>query len=125
MKFIVKNLSVRKTLGLPIGAAKAYTADEMADIADVVARQMSPVMQALVDSKQTIGGQEQAISVPKMQPSPQKVRCYVDADDNGTEQEMTAKDLLVMFAEKIQERAAARIAAHKARISKRAEQGMR
>ena len=124
MKFTVENLSVRKVLGLPLGAAKVYTDVEMAAIAEVVARQMQPRRQTLASSTQTVGGKEQAISVPKWELSPQRVRTYVE-EEGGKRQELSAEDLVSLFAKQIDARKAGRVTAHQKRLAKRAEQGAR
>lgn len=112
MHYLIKNPCPSQRLHLPPGTAREVSHEEMSKIADVVARALSPVAQRLVNTNDEHGqGASRAETGPSNGP---RVHCYLV--DEGKEQELSAKDLLEIYADDIKARAAAKKDAYAKRL---------
>jgi hypothetical protein len=104
MHFRIENPTPAKKLGLPPGAAKEVSHEEMSKLALAVSRIMAPVAQRLVNVNDE-HGQGASKAVMGLSAGP-RVHCFVV--DEGKDQEISSKDLLELYAEDIKARKAAR-----------------
>lgn len=122
MKFLLKNASARKHMGLIPGQgylpglpAKEVSHEEMIEIAGALSKAMAPVEHYLypgpVDKDDLTKG---TASLGAWRAQDKRIHC-ICVDDDGKETELSAKDVAELYAEEIAAQHAARVNAKKER----------